>query len=117
MTTPASSATSATPVKPVKAPAKPRAAAKKRGAKAGPTLPENHTPSEAAAHAICVEFIDLTPSVNRIMNSGLAEDGRMHAIELFRNSMGAIDDPYRVPANAIEAGRLLEAKNPGKSQP
>ncbi|MDO8388905.1 MAG: hypothetical protein Q7V57_00325 [Actinomycetota bacterium] len=91
-----------------KVPAKPRAAAKKRGAKAGPTLPENHTPSEAAAHALAVEFIDLTPSINRIMNSALGEEGRMHAITLFRNSLGVPGDENRTPANAIAAGEKFE---------
>ena len=109
MTTPTVPATP-TPVKAaaVKAPAKPRAAAKKRGAKAGPTLPENHTPSEAAAHALAVEFIDLTPSINRIMNSPLGEEGRMHAITLFRNSLGVPGDENRTPANAIAAGEKFE---------
>lgn len=97
---------------PAKTPARPvKAAAKKRGKNAGPTLPENHTPSEAAAHAVVLEFSDLAPSINRIMDSGLGEEGRLHAITLFRASLGSFDDPHRVPANAIEAGRKLEEKN------
>jgi hypothetical protein len=87
-------------------PAKSRPAAK-RGAKAGAALPEDHTPSEAVAHAIRAEFGDLTPSVNRIMNAGLSEAGTMHAISLFRASLGVAGDPYRNPAVAIEASREI----------
>ncbi len=94
-----------------KAPAKPRptarsTAAKRAAAKAN-VLPEDHTPSEAAAHAIRMEFGDLTPSVNRIMNAGLHEAGTMHAITLFRESLGVPGDENRNPAVAIEAGRLV----------
>ncbi len=94
-----------------KAPAKPRptarsTAAKRAAAKAN-VLPEDHTPSEAAAHAIRMEFGDLTPSVNRIMNAGLHEAGTMHAITLFRESLGVPGDENRNPAVAIEAGRLI----------
>ena len=71
-------------------------------------LPENHTPSEAVAHGIISRYGDLTPSVNRIMHSGLGEDAMMHAISLFKDSLGVPGDPYRDPANALEAGRLLE---------
>lgn len=86
--------------------AKPRTAAQKRKAQ-GPVLPEDHTPSEAIAHAICAESIDLTPSVNKIMNAGLHEAGCLQAITLFRDSLGVPGDPHRYPANAIEAGRLV----------
>jgi hypothetical protein len=87
-----------------------RTPAKRKNAGAG--LPENHTPSEAAAHAISTEFLDLTPSVNRIMAAELGEPGRMHAIGLFKASLGVIGDPNRNPANAIEAGRLVDAAQP-----
>ena len=84
-----------------------RSAATKRAAAKGPVLPENHTPSEAVAHAIRTESIDLTPSVNKIMNAGLSEAGCFHAITLFNESLGVPGDPNRYPAAAIEAGRLV----------
>jgi len=88
----------------------PKPRATKRGSKTqGAGLPENHTPSEAVAFAIRTEFVDLTPSVNRIMNAGLEEPGCMQAIQLFRDSLGVHDDPNRNPINAIEAGRLVDA--------
>jgi hypothetical protein len=93
------------PKKPA-APRKTPTAASRRKAQ-GPVLPEDHTPSEAVAHAIIVESIDLTPSVNRIMNSDLHEAGRMHAITLFRDSLGVPGDPNRDPAVAIEASRKI----------
>lgn len=94
-------------VAPAKAPAKPRKAATKRGVKPNSVLAEDHTPSEAVAHAIRMEFGDLSPSVNRIMNAGLHEAGTMHAITLFRDSLGVPGDPNRNPMVAIEAGRLI----------
>jgi hypothetical protein len=81
----------------------------KRTTKKAPALPENSTPSEIMAAGIITEFSDLAPSVNRIMNSGLEEDGRMVAIAAFKESLGMINDPMRNPANAIEAGRAVEA--------
>jgi hypothetical protein len=93
--------------KPVaKAAAKPRKAAAKRGV-AALTLPEDHTESEAVAYGIRVEFNDLTPSVNRIMNAGLHEAGALRAITLFRDSLGVPGDANRDPAVAIEAGRKV----------
>jgi hypothetical protein len=86
-----------------------RPSSAKRPAKGrGVVLPENHSPSEAIAHAISTEYNDLTPSVTRIMESDLGEAGRLHAITLFRDSLGKLGDPYRNPANAIEAGRQAE---------
>ena len=92
---------------PAKAPAKPRKAATKRGVKPNSVLAEDHTPSEAIAHAIRMEFGDLSPSVNRIMNAGLHEAGTMHAITLFRDSLGVPGDENRNPMVAIEAGRQV----------
>lgn len=92
---------------PVKAPAKPRKAATKRGVKPNSVLAEDHTPSEAIAHAIRMEFGDLSPSVNRIMNAGLHEAATMQAITLFRESLGVPGDENRNPMVAIEAGRLI----------
>ena len=93
--------------------AKPRKAATKRGAKPNAVLPEDHTPSEAVAHAIRAEFIDLSPSVNRIMNAGLHEEGTMHAITLFRESLGVPGDENRNPMVAIEAGRHIPDPSAG----
>ena len=87
-------------------------AAAKRAKAQGSTLPENHTASEARAHAIRTASIDLTPSVDRIMNSGLHEAGRLHAITLFGDSLGVPGDPNRYPVNAIEAGRLVPDDTP-----
>ncbi len=71
------------------------------------SLPDNHSPSEAIAHAIVVQYADLTPSVNRILSAELGEAGQLHAITLFRDSLGVVGDPNRNPAVAIEAGRLV----------
>ena len=82
------------------------AAAKKRaGSKHIAALPADHTPSEAAAHALVDGYPDLEPSVNRILNSGLDEDERMVAIELFQASLDTPGDPNRIPANAIDNAR------------
>ena len=91
----------------------PRPSAAKRLANAKlAALAENHTASEAAAHELTTEFSDLQPSVNRIMAAGLDEDGRMHAITLFRASLGAQGDPNRVPANAIAAAQAAYGVHP-----
>lgn len=103
----ADGAVAAPAAKPVKAPAKPRKAATKRSAAPNSVLAEDHTPSEAVAHAIRMEFGDLSPSVNRIMNAGLHEAGTMHAITLFRASLGVPGDENRNPMVAIEAGRKV----------
>lgn len=71
-------------------------------------LPENHTPSEAAAHALIRQYGDLEPSVNRIMAADLSEPARLHAVELFQASLGVPGDPNRMPLNAIEAARLQD---------
>jgi hypothetical protein len=93
--------------KPVKAPAKPRKAAQKKPVKPNSVLAEDHTPSELVAHEIRMEFGDLSPSVNRIMNAGLHEAGTLHAITLFRQSLGVPGDENRNPMVAIEAGRQI----------
>ena len=54
------------------------------------------------------ESIDLTPSVNRIMNAGLHEAAAMKALTLFRQSLGVPGDPNRYPDHAIEAGRKVK---------
>ena len=73
-------------------------------------LPEVHTPSEALAHALSQEYNDLAPSVQRIMTSDLGEAGRMHAITLFRDSLGVAGDPNRNPVVAIESSRGMDVE-------
>jgi len=86
--------------------AKPRPATKR--AKAAAAAAEDLTTSEGVAQSICNESIDLTPSVNRIMNAGLHEAAAFQALTLFRASLGVPGDPYRYPDNAIEAGRKVK---------
>lgn len=100
-----------------KAAPKKRAAKKRPGQKAGAVLPENHTPSEGAAHALLEERSDLEPSVRRIMDSELTEPGRLHAIGLFRESLTTPGDPNRTPANAVEAALKVEHDLPPVAEP
>ena len=72
-------------------------------------LPEDHTASEAVAHAITSLHADLAPSVNRIMTADLDEDARFVAISLFSHSLHVRGDQYRYPLNAIEGGRQMVA--------
>jgi hypothetical protein len=78
--------------------------------KAAAALPDNSTPSEVVANTILTGYNDLAPSVRRIMEAGLDEPGRLHAITLFQQSLHAQGDPMRDPANAIAAGARLDAK-------
>jgi hypothetical protein len=71
-------------------------------------LPENRTESEIVADTLLSRYNDLAPSLNRIMDAGLGETGRLHAITLFQESLGVTGDPMRNPLNAIVAGRLKE---------
>ena len=77
-------------------------------AKAAAALVVDLTTSEDIAHTIRNESIDLTPSVNKIMNAGLHEAGALKAITLFRASLGVPGDPNRYPDVAIEAGRKVK---------
>jgi hypothetical protein len=86
---------------------KTRPATSKR-AKAAAAAAEDLTTSEGVAHAIRTESIDLTPSVNKIMNAGLHEAGALKAITLFRASLGVPGDPNRYPDAAIAAGRKVK---------
>lgn len=95
---------------PSQTPAKPRRTARKRTTKPVPTLPENHTPSEAVAFDIETDRNDLAPSVSRILGAGLSEPGTLHAITLFRDSLGSPGDPNRDPSVAIAAGRAVDAR-------
>ena len=60
------------------------------------------------ADTILSRYNDLAPSLKRIMDAGLDEPGRLHAITLFQASLGVTDDPMRNPVNAIAAGRSKE---------
>lgn len=64
-------------------------------------------PSARIAREIVVEFRDLTPSVDRIMNAGLTDDECLEAMTLFRSSLGSIGDPNRDPRVAIENSRTV----------
>jgi len=86
---------------------KPRPATKRAKAAAA-ALAEDLTTSEGIAQVMRTESIDLTPSVNRIMNAGLHEAACMRAITLFRDSIGVPGDPHRYPDYAIEAGRMVK---------
>ena len=76
--------------------------------KAAAALAEDLTTSEGVAQSMRTESIDLTPSVNRIMNAGLHEAACMRAITLFRDSIGVPGDPHRYPDYAIEVGRQVK---------
>jgi hypothetical protein len=82
---------------------------KARTKKSAAVLPENRTESEIVADAIVARYRDLAPSVNRIMQAGLDEAGRLHAITAFQGSLGVPDDPMRDPLNAIAAGRTVSS--------
>ena len=72
--------------------------------------PENRTESEIVADAILDRYSDLAPSVRRIMQAGLGETGRLHAITAFQGSLGVPEDPMRNPLNAIAAGRMMSSE-------
>jgi hypothetical protein len=72
------------------------------------TLPENRTESEVVAATLLARYNDLAPSLNRIMEADLTEAGKLHAITLFRDSLGVTGDPMRNPVNAIAAGQLKD---------
>ncbi len=60
-------------------------------------------PANRIAYDIIAERRDLMPSVERIMNAGLDENGTVGALTLFRGSLNAIGDPHRDPRVAIAA--------------
>ena len=78
--------------------------------KVSPVAPEDRTPSEVVAAAIVARYSDLAPSVTRIMQAGLEEPARLHAITAFQESLGVPGDPMRNPANAIAAARVVSAE-------
>jgi len=60
-------------------------------------------PSERLAHELVSEFADLAPSVEKIMEADISDEGRSEALGLFRSSLGVIGDPNRDPRVAITA--------------
>ncbi|CAB4365280.1 MAG: hypothetical protein F2681_15660 [Actinobacteria bacterium] len=62
---------------------------------------DDTSPSATLAREILADYSDLTPSVMRIVSADLSEGQRQRALEQFRNSLGAIDDPNRDPRYAI----------------
>ncbi|MFW2333829.1 hypothetical protein [Ilumatobacter sp.] len=64
---------------------------------------EELEPAERIAHELVSEFADLAPSVEKIMDAEISDDGRTQALELFRSSLGTIGDPNRDPRVAITA--------------
>jgi hypothetical protein len=77
------------------------------GKKAAAAAPELRTESEIVADAIVARYSDLAPSVRRIMQAGLGEAARLHAITLFERSLDVPGDPMRYPLNAIAAAQKL----------
>lgn len=64
---------------------------------------EDLAPSERIAHELVSEFADLAPSVEKIMDAEISDEGRSEALELFRTSLDVIGDPNRDPRIAIAA--------------
>ena len=67
----------------------------------GTTPVEDLAPNERLAHQMVSEFVDLTPSVDRIMTAEMSEDARHEALTAFRDSLGRVGDPNRDPRVAI----------------
>lgn len=65
--------------------------------------PDDLGPANRIAYDIIAERRDLLPSVERIMNAGLDEDGTIGALTAFRTSLSAAGDPNRDPRVAIAA--------------
>jgi hypothetical protein len=63
--------------------------------------PDDLGPANRIAYDIVAARRDLLPSVERIMNADLDEDGTVGALTLFRCSLTAPGDPNRDPRVAI----------------
>lgn len=63
--------------------------------------PDDLGPANRLAYDIVAERRDLLPSVERIMNAGLGDDATVKAMTLFRDALGAVNDPNRDPRVAI----------------
>lgn len=82
---------------------------RKRSAKAPPNpyltsaTPDDLGPANRIAYDIVADRRDLLPSVERIMNAELDEDGKVGALTLFQDSLSTTGDPNRDPRVAIAA--------------
>jgi hypothetical protein len=89
--------------------------ARKRSTKSPPNpylkvgTPDDLSPANRIAYDIVAERRDLLPSVERIMNADLDEDGKRDALTLFRCSLNAAGDPNRDPRVAIAACSPISA--------
>jgi hypothetical protein len=79
--------------------------ATRRKTKQPPVGYDDMTGSQQLAHDIISQYVDLTPSVNRIVEAPLSEAGRLHALTLFRDSLSSPGDPMRHPLKALAAGQ------------
>ncbi|WP_116998207.1 hypothetical protein [Desertimonas flava] len=61
------------------------------------------SPANRLAYEIIADRRDVLPSVERIMNAGLAEPDTVNALTLFRTALGSLDDPNRDPRAAVAA--------------
>jgi hypothetical protein len=88
---------------------------RKRSTKAPPNpylksgTPDDLGPANRIAYDIVAERRDLLPSVERIMNADLDDDGTVGALTLFQDSLNATGDPNRDPRVAIAAYSLVSA--------
>jgi hypothetical protein len=71
--------------------------------------PDDLGPANRIAYDIVAARRDLLPSVERIMNANLDEDGTVGALTLFRCSLTAPGDPNRDPRVAIAASSAAAA--------
>ena len=67
--------------------------------------PDDLGPANRLAYDIVAERRDLLPSVERIMNAGLAEQDTVRAMTRFRDAIGTVGDPNRDPRVAIAGCR------------
>jgi hypothetical protein len=66
------------------------------------TSPDDLEPANRIAFDIVADRRDLLPSVERIMNAGLAEEDTLRAMTMFRDALdSAGGDPNRDPRVAI----------------
>ncbi len=70
------------------------------------TSPDELSPANQVAYEILAGRSDLLPSIERIMNAGLPEDGAVQALNLFRDALSMPGDPHRDPARAIAAATV-----------
>lgn len=56
---------------------------------------------EQLAHSVVTDYVDLTPSVERIMAAELDEGQRLVALTSFVESLARVGDPNRDPRVAI----------------